>query len=130
MLSAVYATLAKALPEVAVTYNESIDDNIGTRGYTEADVRILKNAVDNTAVRAFLTYLAQHAPDTFGFHEIVELTGRPHNGLRADLAGLTKTIKRVTGFEDGAWPVVIQDPENGECTYTMSRLVANWWLTN
>lgn len=95
--------------------------------WTENSVRRLASLVGGSA-RALLD-LTSSRPNTWvSASDLAENTGRTHAQVRADLAGLTKLLKKQ--FADHAWPVTVASLRvDGRVRwhYCMSPQIAAWW---
>ena len=107
---------------------------VGTSGYTEADIRAVRREVTNASVSKVMDYLAKRPGKPVGFSELAKVAGRPHLGLRGDMAGFTKSCTRARGGR-GEWPLLVQwdatvpgQGGRGELTYRMEPDIARWWL--
>ena len=129
LLMTVYAAMTNAATErggpALARLEETVD--VPTQGpWTASMVRRLESELDNPAIRALLTHLAEQAPQSLTFKEAVQVAGIESNVLRAQLGSFSKITKRL--FEKAIWPMQVRYAEGGEAIYLMDPKVAEWWL--
>jgi hypothetical protein len=127
MLGAVYVALGNAT--AAQMAPGQVEETVEVRGQgslTAAMVRRLESALDASALRSLITYLAEQSPDEVTFREAVQVAEVESNSLRAQLGSLSKLTKRL--FEKAIWPMYVRYAEGGEASYSMDPKIAEWWL--
>jgi hypothetical protein len=100
-----------------------------TRGWTELRIRQLKAELTNSTVIWLLNACARKPGTWVSINEVITGTGRDRKYVRADLAGLTKLIKREFKT-DGKWPFQSEVGSRAGfdvAAYRMSAEVAAWW---
>lgn len=74
-----------------------------------------------------LDVVAQRSPRPVGYGELLRETGSEPNQLRAELAVLTRTTRRLFGRK--TWPMTARQGSgaSGDMGYRMPPEVAHWW---
>lgn len=95
--------------------------------WTQQMVDDLRAEVAGTAIEGVLAYIAEGAPRWVPFSDLCEQSGIPRERLRAELATLSKIVKRLFGRR--TWPMSVRSGMvNDEMAYRMPHPVARWWL--
>lgn len=126
-LRAVYAVLAQPDMKEGVPEREVSEPSDGyvPGELTQEEIARLKREYNNRAVHAILDTLAGHAEGWVSKQQFVTATGRSDSEVAADLAGLTKFVRKV--FRKNKWPMEVKSDANGLAIYRMSLEVARWW---
>jgi hypothetical protein len=94
------------------------------------DVEHLARLVTNDTVRCLFDKCASHPMRWVGFEELKAAVGRDFGQMRADLAGLTRLIRREFADNRG-WPVQVDRMRDSDgkthVVYRMTDEVAWWW---
>jgi hypothetical protein len=86
------------------------------------------NSELHKSARTLLELTAAKPGEKVTIPEIMEASGRTHGGVRGDLSGLTKLIKREFPSRTlGYWPVRITFDPSGKAEYVMRPEIAEWW---
>jgi hypothetical protein len=94
--------------------------------FTAGDFEALAASVTNAGVRGALDLCARRPGEWVSYTDICEYTGRSRPQLRADLAGLTRLLKKRIG--KSSWPFdVVWMSDKNEYGYRMDDERATWW---
>jgi hypothetical protein len=97
-----------------------------TAPLSASEFSTLASVLTNEGVRGALDLCASRPDECVGVSEICEYTGRSRAELNADLAGLTRLVKKT--FGKNSWPFEWQRPSaKGEGCYRMNAEQAAWW---
>lgn len=97
-----------------------------TAPLSASEFSTLASVVTNVGVRGALDLCASRPGECVGVSEICEYTGRSRTQLNADLAGLTRLVKKT--FGKNSWPFEWQrSSARGEGCYRMDGEQAEWW---
>lgn len=104
------------------------EDSINVQGipWTSSKVKRLEQELTHWIARELVTLVAQRAPKSVSFQEVMEETNNDPSELRGAGAALTKTTKRVFGMK--SWPMSYRWNGTGRAVYSMDPKVATWWL--
>lgn len=117
--------LAEEAADKSATISE---DRINVQGipWTSSKVKRLEEELTHWIARELVTLVAQRAPRSVSFQEVMEETNNYPSELRGAGAALTKTTKRVFGMK--SWPMSYRWNGTGRAVYSMDPKVATWWL--
>lgn len=93
--------------------------------YTQADIRLLHEQIGNPTVLKLLDLTAAKPGAPVTFQELIAEAGRGFGVARADIAGLTRLVRRE--LHRNNWPVSWEIGPTGEVTYRMRDDYAGWW---
>jgi hypothetical protein len=90
------------------------------------DFTILASSVTNAGIRGALDLCARRPGEWVSYAEICEYTGRSRPELRADLAGLSRLVRKRLG--KSSWPFEVQRIlDKDDYCYRMDDEQAAWW---
>lgn len=84
--------------------------------------------IAGSGLEAVLNAIARESPQWLAFSDLVETTEIDRGGLRAELANLSKVVKRLFGRR--TWPMSVRAGmvKINEMSYRMPERIAEWWL--
>lgn len=103
-----------------------VDDDNGE--WTRSMVERLRRDLSSDMARAALDRIAQDAPKSISYLELLEDLNVSPNALKAELAALSRTTRRL--FSRKTWPMTATPSSvpGGSMSYVMPREIADWWL--
>lgn len=140
-----YARMVQALAQEIHKVDDRIQDTTPAKStllevepsvvksWRRDEIAQLQRIVDNPTVRTLLNLAAQRRGDWVTFTELMERLGRTSDGIRADLAGLTRLCHRQfykEGLNTQVWPIEIdwRMAPSETTRYRMPREISRWWL--
>jgi len=126
---------AKQWPDTADSndFVSSVREPEVVKSWTKEQIAELKRTVDNPTVRTMLNLVAERQGDWVALGEIEERLARSSEGIRADLAGLTRLCYKRFGKKGpntDVWPLYIDWRESADSVtrYRMPEEISQWWL--
>lgn len=108
-----------------------LQDRGGKIVWTADNLRKLRTGLRTPAPIAMLDMAASHPGEATYFLEVSSRLGQEEKQTRAQIATLTKAIKRefLLDYDDAEWPVKVDwDTRNGKMYYVMDEETASAWL--
>jgi len=103
------------------------------KSWTKEQTAELKRVVDNPTVRTMLNLAAERRGDWVALGDLEERLARPSDGIRADLAGLTRLCHKRFGKKGpntDVWPLYVDWRVSADSVtrYRMPEEISRWWL--
>lgn len=96
--------------------------------WTQQMVERLRRELGSSLAARAVDVVAERAPNTVKYEELLAVLGAEQNQLRAELAGLSRASRRLFGRK--IWPMSGRQGwgEGARMGYRMPPPVAHWWL--